>query len=95
MAFVEDFTCYFADFGVDATLDGAAVRVIFDDAFQGAGFGPRDMASSGPQAMVPTADVPAQPYALVLAVTGRGTYNVVSHQADGTGMSLLLLERAA
>ena len=42
MAFVEDFTCYFADFGVDATLDGAAVRVIFDDAFQGAGFGPRD-----------------------------------------------------
>lgn len=30
MAFVEDLSAFFADFGVDATLDGVAVQAIVD-----------------------------------------------------------------
>ena len=33
MAFAEDTTPYFADFGSNATLGGVAVRGIFDDAY--------------------------------------------------------------
>lgn len=32
MAFVEDLSPFLADFGVDAVLDGAAVRGVFDSA---------------------------------------------------------------
>jgi hypothetical protein len=90
VAFVEDFSCYLADFGVPATLAGASVRVIFEAA--GAVLG--GMSALQPAVQLPTADVPAD-YAGAALVVGGLTYTVAEHQPDGTGWSTLLLQRAA
>lgn len=95
MSFVEDFTPLLADFGVDGTLAGQPVRGIFDDAYGVASIGPRGMATTGPQYALPTAGIPASPYGAALVVPGKGNYTVIEHQPDGTGWSVLLLERAA
>lgn len=87
--FVEDFTIYFADFGVDATLGGASVRGIFDQA--PATF---DMlAGSAPTFLLASASVPADPRGAVLAV-GADSYTVREYTHDGTGLCTLKLEAA-
>lgn len=92
MPFVEDFTPYFADFGDAGTLNGAAVRVIFDM--------PADaMLSSGvigqqPQAQIATASVPANVEGMPLVIP-QGSFTVREHLPDGTGLSVLYLRGAA
>lgn len=93
MALVEDFAVYFADFGEAATLAGQPVRVIFDtptDQLLG-GVG---MAAAAPQVQIATASVPAGAVGATLTLA-RGSFTVREHQADGTGLSLLLLQKAA
>lgn len=89
MAFVEDLTLYFAEYGSDATLDGQAVRIVFDT--------PADLLldqrAAQPQATLRTAQVPAQPFDKVLVVPGQGSFAVRDHVPDGTGMSVLILTR--
>lgn len=89
MAFVEDFTCYLADFGQDATLDGVAVRVIFENAYREVFDG---MATRTPMASLPTSRTSATTQASVF-ITGGTTYRVTSVQPDGTGWTTLMLER--
>ena len=89
MAFVESFAGYFADFGVDATLNGATVRGIFDDAY-GDAFGGL-VAGSGPMFRVPTTIAVTRGDSLACAAT---TYTVVNIEPDGTGLSTLRLEKA-
>jgi hypothetical protein len=86
----ESLAAYLGPFGQAATLDGRAVRVIFDNAYAET----LGMATRMPQAQLPTADVAAsgQGSTLVLAST---TYRVRSHEPDGTGWSTLSLELAA
>ena len=93
MAFVEDLTPYFADFGVDGTLHGAAVRVIFDAAVAPQ-LGGAGMLAAGPQAQIATASVPASPAGKVLVIPA-GTFTVREHLPDGTGLSVLTLTKAA
>lgn len=87
MAFVEDSAAYFGDFGVDVTLNGQVVRVIFDDgyaeAFAGVvgGSGPRAVASASVNAVTGQA-----------LVHGGKTYEVCAVEPDGTGFVLLRLE---
>ena len=95
MAFTEDLSIFFADFGVDATLAAAPVRGIFDDDYVDSGLGARGMAGSGPAFTLASAQVPASPYGAALVVPGHGNYSVVEHRPDGTGLSVLLLEKAA
>lgn len=90
MPFVEDFTVFLADFGQDATLAGASVRVIFE----AAGTVLDGISAVQPAVKLPTAQVPAD-YAGVLLVVGGASYTVAEHQPDGTGWSTLLLQRAA
>lgn len=94
MAFVEDRSVYFAEFGDDATLAGQPVRVIFDE--------PSDQQIDQriklPQVQIDTDQVPVQSFnAALVILTGRGTgnYTVRDNEPDGTGMSLLMLTRAA
>lgn len=88
MPLTEDLSVFSADFGVDATLDGAAVRGIFDaPAAVTVGNG---AAAVEPQFQLPTSSVPASPFGKTLTVP-QGTYTVREHLPDGTGMSLLLL----
>lgn len=90
---VEDLTAYFADFGVDGTLGAAPVRVIFDTPTEQM-LGGVGMAAGVPQVQIASGAVPADFYGLQLSIP-QGNFTVQQHQADGTGLSLLLLQKVA
>lgn len=73
---------------VQAVLDGLPVDVIFEREYLQAFDG---IASTGPAATAPSTALSAATTASLLVVAGN-TYRVRSIQADGTGISLLLLE---
>lgn len=89
MAFTEDIAPYFADFGTPATLDGAAVRGVFD--------GPSSVVLGGvgttaPRYTLSSAAAAAATQASVLVMAGT-TYRVRDMLPDGTGLTELSLER--
>jgi hypothetical protein len=88
----EDLAPFFADFAVDATVNGAAVRGIFDNGFAlgSVGIG---MAGTQPTLRLRTADVTADPVGQAVSVNAVA-YTVAAHEPDGTGVSVLMLERA-
>jgi hypothetical protein len=79
----------FSDFGVDATLNGTAVRGIFDDAYMD----PLGMAGSQPALLCASADVSAAAQGTAVVVNSVN-YTVGSTQPDGTGMTRILLQEA-
>ncbi len=91
MAFVEDLAPFFDtdEFAVDATLNGVAVRGIFDakplQVYEA-------VSGSNPVFVLPTASVPADARGLALVITGGATYTVRDFDADGTGVTTLQLE---
>lgn len=89
MAFVESMPSFFVDFGVAATLNGVAVRGIFDDAY-GEVFG-GIVSGTGPVFRLASSATHARGQSLVI---GAATYTVSAVEPDGTGMSLLRLEKA-
>ena len=89
----EDLAPVFADFAVDATVNGQAVRGIFDNGFASAEVGLVGMSSSRPMLTLPTASLSADPVGQTAVVNGI-SYLVAVHQPDGTGVSTLMLERA-
>lgn len=94
MAFAEDLAPFFADFGVDGTLAGQPVRVIFDTPAREA-FG---VVSGEPACQLPTASVPTPvEHARLVVPLGEwyGNYTVRQHLPDGTGVSTLVLAREA
>lgn len=95
MAFTEDLSPFFsaAEFADDAMLDGVAVQGIFDRTYVEAGGG-MGMSSTVPAFTLPTIAVPANPVGKLLVVKGV-TYVVVTPEPDGTGITLLILERTA
>jgi hypothetical protein len=88
----EDLAPFFADFAVAATVNGAAVRGIFDNGFAlgAVGIG---MAGTQPTLRLRTADVAADPVGQAVSVNAVA-YTVAAHEPDGTGISVLMLERA-
>ena len=90
MALAEDLTPFFADFGDDGTLAGQPVRVIFDE--------PAELQLEQrlrvPQAQIRTSQVPSA-YQGASLVIPQGTFQVRDVEADGTGLSLLLLTRVS
>lgn len=93
MSFVEDLTPFFADFGVDGTLAGSPVRVIFDEPGRPQ-LGGVGMAARDPQVQIATASVPAS-YLNAALVIPQGSFKVLEHLPDGTGLSTLMLKRTA
>ena len=89
--FTEDLTPFFntAELATAATLDGAAVSGIFDNAYAEA----FDMATRAPMFTLPSASAAAATQASVLVVGGV-SYRVTSVQPDGTGVTTLMLERS-
>ena len=89
--FTEDLSPFFntAELATAATLDGAAVTGIFDNAYTDA----LGLASREPMYTLPTASAAAATQSSVLVVGGV-TYRVTSVQPDGTGVTTLLLERS-
>jgi hypothetical protein len=93
--FTEDLTPFFSltEFASDATLGGATVQGIFDRSYVDAGSG-MGMSSTAPAFTLPTAQVPTSPVGLAMVINDV-TYAVSAHEPDGTGISLLILERTA
>lgn len=91
MDLAADMSVFFSDFGVAATLDGGAVRGIFDSEYMQA-FG--GMAGNATAFKLATASTTGVTTASLLVV-GAATYRVRSVQPDGTGVTTLLLERQA
>jgi hypothetical protein len=93
MAFTEDFSPFFADFGATATpATGAAVTVIFDKATIATLGG--DITSDNPVALAVTADVAAWTSNVTTVTIASASYTLRDKRPDGTGMSLLELEDA-
>lgn len=105
MAFVEDRTAFFADFGVDGTLAQQSttawpgdpmpfaevpVRVIFDEPVA-----ERDgVMVAMPQAQIDSDDVMHYVLGAELVIPA-GTFEVREAIPDGTGLTLLMLTRTA
>ncbi len=91
MAFAEHLTGYFADYGTAATVKGAAVTGIFDDAWQDAlGL----VAGTQPALLLPTASVGSATVGDSVVV-GAVSYTIAGMEPDGTGMTRLRLQEAA
>ncbi len=90
MAFTEDIAAYFDDFGVDATVAGAAVRGIFDNGFL---IALGVTAGSGPVLLVDSAGVTSAAQGGTVTLPG-GSYTITAMEPDGTGMTLLRLQEA-
>ena len=86
MAF-DDPAAFMTDYAVDATLDGAAVRGIFDNGFVSA----LDIAGSAPSILLPSSSA-ASAAAGQTVVVGGASYTVTAIEPDGTGMTLLRLQ---
>lgn len=93
--FTEDLTQFFApdEFAFNATLSGAAVRGIFDNAHIATDPG-MGMSTTNPVFIMASSDVPANPVGRPLIVNGV-TYNIAAYEPDGTGISELILERTS
>jgi len=91
--FVENTAPFFSDFGVSVVLDGVSVRGIFDNEYAGS-TGGVGMAMTNPALTLPTSSVPADPVGKTV-VKGAESFLIAAHEPDGTGMSILLLERAS
>jgi hypothetical protein len=99
MAFTEDFAPFMqqAEFADSALLAGAPVQVIFDREFLAVNTGLSDVASSSPVARLASSLVPSNVVGVSLVIStgqGAGNWRVSGHEPDGTGLSLLTLEKA-
>lgn len=86
--FAESLAPFFSDFATVATLDGASVRGIFDSQY----VDPLGIASRQPMFTLPTSAAASATQASVLVVEGV-TYRVRTIEPDGTGVTVLMLER--
>ena len=87
MVFAEDLDAFLGDFAIAATLNGAAVKVIFDQEY----IEPLNLVqSTNPHCLVKSSVGAAVDDALV---ADGISYTVISVQPDGTGMDLLELNR--
>lgn len=77
-----------------ASVNGTPVDAIFDNGYSAGSVGIVGVASTQPTLSVATAFVPTNPVGLNAVVNGT-TYTIAAHEPDGTGSSLLILERTA
>ena len=94
MSMLEDLDLFFSqsEFATTAYLGGVEILGIFESAYALASVGMAGMASENPVFTTKTSligpDVVGQ-----AIVIGDVQYSVAEHQPDGTGISLLVLER--
>ncbi len=93
--FIEDLSPFFSttEFADDAMLNGILVRGIFERKYAEAGAG-MGMSSTVPAFTLSTFDVPIDPVGKLLVINSI-TYAVAVHEPDGTGLSVLILERTS
>lgn len=94
--FAEDLSAFFnaAELADTITLSGVAVSAIFDNAYALGNVGSMGAAGTQPILTLATTNVPANPVGTLAVVNGT-TYSVAAHEPDGTGVSILYLERTS
>lgn len=108
MAFTEDLSVFFnvdTPGFVQTVLAGVPVGGLFDNPYELGNVGGAGMASSQPTLTLPTTDVPPRvidwfryfvepfdPIELRIDINGAA-YQVVAHEPDGMGVSMLVLEK--
>ena len=92
---VEDFSAFIntADFAQIVQVNGVDKAAIFDNRSSIGSVGDYGMQTTAPSLTLSTADVPANPVGLS-AVVGSASFVIAAHEPDGTGVSVLLLEKA-
>lgn len=90
MAFVEDTSVFFAEFGEDGTLAGQAVRGIFE---RPSALDLGGIAAAEPQFTLASTSVPGAVFDATLTIP-QGSFKVREARPDGTGLTLLLLTEA-
>jgi len=88
MAFTEDHSLFFNDFGVPATLGAVTIAVIFDKAYIGALMGMVE--STGPCALVMDKDIANLKQGTAIVIKAK-TYVVTGVEPDGTRLTTLQL----
>lgn len=91
MAFAEDMTPFFGDFGVSATLGAAGITGILDET-PAIAFGTA-IGGNDPRFLCRASDLPADPRVVTLTIGAR-SFNVRDWSTDGTGLATLQLEVA-
>jgi len=106
MPMIEDLSLYLADWGEEATIDGAPAWGIFAAPYSSGPLGDVGMSSAVPRYLMQTAAVPDGLQAaltpqdddpvLELAMPRAGVFRFIVRevQPDGTGMTTLMLEQA-
>lgn len=87
--FAENYSAFLADFGEEVLVAGQPVRGIFDEAYAD----PLGVASASPALSTFTSLLPAITVGLSTLVRGVVTYRIANRQDDGTGGTLLILEK--
>ena len=80
------------DFGVAATWGAVTVYGIFDDTFALVNEATGEVATSGPQFVCRTSDVSSAVQGNTITIN-TVTWKIIGVQADGTGITVLLLSR--
>ena len=91
MQFVEPLSVYFGDIAKDTTLNGTAIRVIFDDGYQ---LGLNDFEGRNPMVQAKEADIPAGTQHGATLIIAGVSYTVRSIEPDGNGIVTLQLRKA-
>jgi hypothetical protein len=89
----EDLAPFFSDFALPCTVNGQARLGIFDSGTRLGSIASAGMASAQPMLTVATDGIAADPVGQPVVVNSTN-YVVAAHDADGTGISTLMLERA-
>jgi hypothetical protein len=89
MALVETHAAFLQDFGITATVGGASVTGIFDDAYAD----PLNFSGSEPSLLCKSSDVSARAQGDAVVVNAVN-YTITAIKPDGTGMTRLLLAEA-
>lgn len=94
MPFTEDLKSFLStkDFAVSAIYNGVSVDVIFDSVYFEESTGLVGFQGSAPMATALTSDVPNAAHGDTLVISSV-TYKVVGVEPDGTGITVLRLEK--
>lgn len=94
MAFTEDLRAFIStnDFAVSAVYNGVSIDVIFEAAYFEENMGSVGFQGSAPMVTALTIDVPNAAHGETLVINGV-TYKVASVEPDGTGITVLRLEK--
>lgn len=92
---VEDFSAFIntADFAQIVQINSVNTAAIFDNQSAIGAAGDYGIQTSAPGLTLATSDVPANPVGLFVVVASVN-YVIAAHAPDGTGVSVLVLEKA-